>query len=188
MPCSKRSNFNRFQDSSIKSLEIIWYLWRKCSRIWNWTANLLALRCAWLWSRPMCTFDSSSSSRTMWGRGINDHLGKTPTQGIFRKAMNFEEMTGGVNKRRVIQRAVFNELLKLVCVHFYELLLLLFFNFLIHTPSWWKSTRGSEFSKAYHIFTRRIARKSKFNIFQCGPSQSFLRDIFPLDVEVDIYE
>lgn len=31
-----------------------------------------------------------------------------------RKALNFDEMMGGVNKRRLIQRSVFNELLKLV--------------------------------------------------------------------------
>ncbi|PAV70684.1 hypothetical protein WR25_06750 isoform B [Diploscapter pachys] len=41
-------------------------------------------------------------------------------QDNVRKAMNFEEMTGGVNKRRVIQRAVFNELLKLVDPHVEE--------------------------------------------------------------------
>ena len=33
---------------------------------------------------------------------------------LFRKALNFDEMMGGVNKRRLIQRSVFNELLKLV--------------------------------------------------------------------------
>lgn len=33
---------------------------------------------------------------------------------LFRKTIDFDEMTGGVNKRRLIQRGVFKELLKLV--------------------------------------------------------------------------
>lgn len=33
---------------------------------------------------------------------------------FFRKALNFDEMTGGVNKRRLIHRTVFTELVKLV--------------------------------------------------------------------------
>ena len=32
----------------------------------------------------------------------------------FRSAINFDEMAGGMNKRRLIQRAVFTELTKLV--------------------------------------------------------------------------
>lgn len=32
----------------------------------------------------------------------------------FRKALNFEEISGGVNKKRVIHKTVFNELIKLI--------------------------------------------------------------------------
>ena len=33
---------------------------------------------------------------------------------LYRANTNFEEMSGGVNKRRVIQRAVFKELVRLI--------------------------------------------------------------------------